>query len=350
MDRLCFAAFPPIILRQLKRQRARRPLCTSSQSPAASKTVPRKLALPHEPVLLEPILSHFRGENLGLFVDCTVGAGGHASALLSTCAIRRYLGLDKDRLALRLANAALSPFPEVEVVHADFRDLPVILSNESADGGVDGVLVDLGVSSMQLDDADRGFSFMRDGPLDMRMDRDSGGRTAADIVNSAPEAELARIFWRYADDTRSRLRAARVVAARREAPITTTGQLASALLLPGEGRGKTHPATLPFQALRIAVNTELDAVERVLPCIIDVLRPGGTAAVISFHSIEDRMVKNVFRDAEVVGGVDVLTRKPVVADRGEVKRNPRSRSAKMRIVRKLAEGETPKRFKQNKYR
>ena len=300
---------------------------------------------PHEPVMTEEILSHFREQLIGTFLDCTLGAGGHASSLLSSCDIERYIGLDKDSNALEIARKTLHEYSSVEYQHGDFQDIDTLFENIL----FDGALIDLGVSSMQLDTASRGFSFSKDGPLDMRMDSRSTV-TAADFVARLREDELRDMFRSLADDNYAGPNARRIVEAREISPILTTKQLADAISPPGSPRGRTHPATLPFQALRIAVNDEIYALETCLPLILSRLAPGGKLAVISFHSLEDRVVKNVFRDSEVVGGVDVLTRKPLIPSDGEIKRNARSRSAKLRVVRKLAEGQTPKRFKKNKYR
>lgn len=299
----------------------------------------------HVPVMVEEIIEHYRGRSLHTFIDCTLGAGGHACAILDAIEIGTYIGIDKDEYALSHAKHALRDKRNVQFIHGNFRDISTLLGEEK----IDGALVDLGVSSMQLDVPQRGFSFMRDGPLDMRMDS-SAARTAADIVATATEDELCHLFRAYADDSRGRLNARRIVAARAKMPIVTTRQLANAIAPDGaSGRSRTHPATLPFQALRIAVNDELGAVADALPQLIDVLQPEGKLCVLSFHSGEDRIVKNVFRDSQVVGGVDVCTRKAVIAKDQEVRANARSRSAKLRVVRKLAPGQSPSRTKRNKY-
>lgn len=305
---------------------------------------------PHQPVLVDHVLEHFRDAQLDVFVDCTVGAGGHASALLSSIQIGRYIAMDKDTSALCIAKRHLQSFNNVEYIHSDFRDLSNVLhAHNVLERSVNGILLDLGVSSMQLDDGERGFSFMRDGPLDMRMDTSSGGVTAADIVNTFTHEKLREIFRNFGEDPRAALHASRVVQARQVSPIRTTAQLAHAIY-PGGGRRRIHPATLPFQALRIAVNSELQALDNVLPSVVNCLKPRGRAAIISFHSLEDRLVKQAFRKCEVQGGVDVLTRKPLVATRDEVQRNARSRSAKLRVVQKLERTQMPCRVKINKYK
>lgn len=312
---------------------------------------------PHEPVLLQSVTSHFEGRNLGVFVDGTVGAGGHAAAILESCSVGRYIGLDKDATALELARKRLSSHRSVELCLGDFRNLNTVLRGLGVESGqVDGILLDVGVSSMQLDTPDRGFSFMRDGPLDMRMatGSDAVGPSAEDLVNDLQASDLERIFRTYGEEPRARMMANRIVRARTEGGrITRTVQLADIL---SGGIRKTargvHPATLCFQALRIAVNGELEALEDVIPAGISMLRPGsGRLAVISFHSLEDRIVKHSFLDlAKQQGGISVLTKRPIVATEAEAEANVRSRSAKLRVAQRLAEGEMPRIGKVNKYR
>lgn len=342
----------------LPRQSARRRPQRRRSRPLASAAAP-----PHTPVLPTEILSHLavgapgRG---GVFVDGTVGAGGHAAMLLSApgCAIRHYVGIDRDPTALALAGERLQPIADkvgarLDLLRGDYRDVHGVLRRAGladAVGRVDGCLLDVGVSSMQLDDAERGFSFMRDGPLDMRMDgsgRDFA-RTAADICNTASSEELTAIFRDYGEERRARLMADRVVRGR---PFERTLQLAEALTGGETGRGRVHPATLCFQALRIAVNGELDALESGVRACRDLLQPGsGKLAVISFHSLEDRIVKRLFRDmASQTGGVRILTKRPVVCGREEEKSNPRSRSAKLRVCSALNVDEAPVTGKVNKY-
>jgi 16S rRNA (cytosine1402-N4)-methyltransferase len=316
------------------------------------------LSAPHAPVLLAQVIAQFADRPMRVFVDGTVGAGGHAAALLDACDIERYIGLDKDASALALAGARLEGKKGVELLRADFRNMPAVLRAAGVDpGDVGGILLDVGVSSMQLDTAERGFSFMRDGPLDMRMTigDDAGGvASAADLVNTLSQSELGNLFRRYGEDPRARLMADRVVRGRNEqGPITSTLQLADIL---SAGRRKTargiHPATLCFQALRIAVNGELDALRDVLPGAVELLEPGaGRLAVITFHSLEDRIVKQAFRDmAKETGGVAQLTKRPIVADEAECEVNARSRSAKLRVVERLELGQVPRVGKVNKYR
>jgi 16S rRNA (cytosine1402-N4)-methyltransferase len=291
----------------------------------------------HVPVMTTEVLELLRPDRGGLFVDCTVGLGGHARALLEAGATR-LLGLDRDRDALAHATAALAPFGDrVELVHADYRSFDEVLDARRIDR-IDGALADLGVSSLQFDAPGRGFSFQRDEPLDMRMDRSSGD-TAADLVAAAPERELAYVIFRYGEERFSRRIARAIVEARREAPIATTGRLASIVrrALPRKGFMRIDPATRTFQALRIWVNRELEHLDRFIEHASRRLRTGARLAVISFHSLEDRIVKHTLRALQRrVGIVTVLTRKPIVPSDDEVDRNPRARSAKLRAAERVA--------------
>lgn len=289
-------------------------------------------------------------------MDATVGAGGHAAALMEACVIKRYIGIDRDESALEIARQKLCGHSGVHLVRDDFRNLPDILRSIGVmRGQVGGFLLDAGMSSMQLDTAERGFSFMRDGPLDMRMSISNASfqPTAADLVNQLDVAALESLFLKYGEEPRARAMADRIVHARQREPIMTTTQLAEVL---SGGRRKTsrgiHPATLCFQALRIAVNGELDALSAVIPNAVEHLEPAnGLMAIISFHSLEDRIVKRTFRDmSKMENGVAIITKRPIIADDNECKSNPRSRSAKMRIARRLGLGESPRVGKVNKYR
>jgi 16S rRNA (cytosine1402-N4)-methyltransferase len=266
-----------------------------------------------------------------IIVDGTVGAGGHARALAKVVgASGRVIGLDRDPAMLALAEEATGGFP-VSLVKAPFSALIEVLKDLGiAPGAVDGVLLDVGLSSDQLAWSHRGFSFAADGPLDMRFDPGSGDPSAADLVNSLGEQELGRIFFEFGEERYSRRVARRIVEMRRVAPITTTAQLAAIVRrsIPGKW-GPIDPATRVFQALRIAVNHELEHLEAALTALPDVLKPGGRAAVISFHSLEDRRVKHCFREDP---RLNVLTRKPVTAAPEELAVNPRARSAKMRVA------------------
>ncbi|MEO8608346.1 MAG: 16S rRNA (cytosine(1402)-N(4))-methyltransferase RsmH [Chloroflexota bacterium] len=300
----------------------------------------------HISVLLEPILEYLLPA--ARIIDGTLGAGGHTAALLEHGA-GAVLGLDLDPMALGIACQTLSAFGErAHVVHASYATL-IGQAHTLGWDSVDGILLDLGVSSMQLDVAERGFAFMQDGPLDMRFDPTGGRPSAADIVNTWDAAELADLFYKYGEDPQGR-KLARIVTSGR--PYATTRELAADIerAIPRRKGDKIHPATRAFQALRIAVNDELGVVERALPDAISLLKPGGRLAVISFHSLEDRIVKQTFklestdcicppRTPMCICGhkarVKPLTKKPLIADDAEIARNPRSRSAKLRIVEKL---------------
>jgi len=274
----------------------------------------------------------------GLFVDCTVGLGGHAAALLEAGATR-VLGIDRDPDALVLAAERLAPWGDrVLLAHADFRDLGRVLDDRSV-AAVDGVLADLGVSSVQLDEAGRGFSFRRDEPLDMRMDR-STGPTAAEWIARASEAEIADTVFQFGEERFSRRIARAVVRARETAPIATTGQLAAIVrrAVPSRGWQRIDPATRTFQALRIRVNRELEGLDAFIATAVSRLRAGARLAVIAFHSLEDRIVKQALRSLAGAGdlALRLLTPKPVSPGEAEVARNPRARSARLRAIERLA--------------
>ena len=307
----------------------------------------------HVPVLLEETVSRLVTEPGGWYVDATAGAGGHAAAVLAAAGLdARLLALDRDGEALELARAALAPFGERAILErANFSELAEVAARHGV-RGVRGILLDLGVSSMQLDRPERGFSFQRDNPLDMRMD-DRQELTAALLLKRLPEAELAEVLWRYGEERMSRRIAKAVAQARaRGAVPETTAQLAELVSnAKGGRRGHAHPATQTFQALRIAVNGELAALETVLPAALDLLAPGGRLAVISFHSLEDRMVKQFMAAHEgrmeslAKGGARWsgqlprarrVVRKAVVAAADETARNPRARSAKLRVLERMA--------------
>jgi 16S rRNA (cytosine1402-N4)-methyltransferase len=302
----------------------------------------------HIPVLYEQVLAGLQVSPGRTYVDATLGAAGHATGILSSSAPGgRLLGLDADPEATAFAEEVLRPYGErVVVQNTNFRNLKKVAVSLGFEQ-VDGVLMDLGFSSRQLADPHRGFSFSQDGPLDMRLDP-TRGPSAADLVNSLSEAELASLLWRYGEERHSRRIARAIVAAR---PLATTGQLADLVMRTVGQREKIHPATRTFQALRIAINDELDALAQALPQARDLLRPGGRLAVISFHSLEDRLVKHFFQqeardcicppEAPVCtcghrATLRVLTRRPVRPGEEEIARNPRSRSAKLRIAERLS--------------
>jgi len=292
----------------------------------------------HVPVMTAEILQHLRPEHGGLFVDCTVGLGGHSRALLEAGATR-VIGLDRDLDALARAGDTLAPWRDrVELIHADYRAITDVLHDRQI-AFVDGALADLGVSSMQFEAPGRGFSFQRDEPLDMRMDR-SRGETAADFVANATETELADTIFKYGEERFSRRIARALVEARRETPVTGTAQLAAIVRrsIPRRGHTRIDPATRTFQAIRIWVNRELDGLDRFLEAAASRLRAGARFAVITFHSLEDRIVKHTLRALErrEAALVRVLTKKPIVPAEDEVQRNPRARSAKLRVAERMA--------------
>ena len=290
----------------------------------------------HVPVMTAEVLQRLRPEQGGLFVDCTIGLGGHSRALLEAGATR-VIGLDRDLDALAQARETLAPWRDrIELVHADYRTLADVLDSRHI-ATVDGALADLGVSSLQFDAPGRGFSFQRDEPLDMRMDR-SAGETAADLVARSTERELADAIFQYGEERFSRRIARAIVDARRETPVATTGRLASIVrrAIPRRGPARIDPATRTFQALRIWVNRELDGLDRFLETAAARLRAGARLVVITFHSLEDRIVKHTLRRLEQrSAGVKVLTKKPLVPRDEEVERNPRARSAKLRAAERI---------------
>ncbi len=288
------------------------------------------MSSPHKPVLMREVLDVFEGKEIRYFFDGTLGAGGHARAILEAHPeIERYYGCDRDPKALSIAAKNLESWREkVELIRGPYGDADKYLKKA---GCIDGFLIDIGVSSMQLDERERGFSFQGDAPLDMRMDPD-GDLTAAEIVNRYPEAELARIFFEYGEERRSRQVAKAIAAARKKKKIRTTAELVE-VVKPVATRGRLHPATLVFQALRIVVNDELGELDRGLNAGIAALCPGGRIAAISFHSLEDRIVKNRFRDDKE--RLKILTKKPIGPSAEEMRANPRSRSAKLRAAEKL---------------
>ena len=304
----------------------------------------------HISVLLDEMLSFFKDRSLKTFVDGTLGAGGHSEAFLKThYEIELLVGIDQDPVARAIAQEKLTPWKErIQIVSGNFSNLKAHLKKLGVNK-VDGIIFDLGVSSMQFDLPEKGFSFMREGPLDMRMDPTSP-LTAAEIVNTWTESDLGRIFRDYGEEKYWRRAAAGIVQARLEKPILTTLELADVLkkVLPYSKKG-INPATLVFQALRIRVNNELQVIEDVLPAAIECLAPGGRLAIITFHSLEDRIVKNAMRtaasDKEQTSGlsglfldkeptVELITRKPITPSDTEIARNPRSRSAKLRVIEK----------------
>ena len=284
--------------------------------------------------MVAEVLEHLAPERGGIFIDCTVGLGGHARALLEAGA-SRVIGLDRDPSALERSRDALAAFgAQVELVHSDYRELPALLDARGI-SGVDGVLADLGVSSLQLDAPGRGFSFRRDDELDMRMDT-SQGRTAAEMLAAADEQTLADVIYTLGEERHARRVARAILSARSQAPITTTGRLADVVrrAIPRKGYSRIDPATRTFQAIRIWVNRELDGLDDFLVRTAGRLNPGGRMAVITFHSLEDRIVKHTFRALQSEGGITIRTKRPVIPAALEVDGNARARSAKLRAIEK----------------
>jgi 16S rRNA (cytosine1402-N4)-methyltransferase len=304
-------------------------------------------------VLLTEVVRLLDAARGGLFVDATLGLGGHSEAILEASPDARVLGIDRDREALGLASARLARFgPRFRAAHADHREIARVM-REAGEREAAGVLADLGVSSLQFDTPGRGFSFRHDAPLDMRMDASGGEETAAELLGRLPEEEIARVIYEYGEERRSR-RIARWIVERRERgePVETTGQLAELVARavghkPGD---RVHPATRTFQALRIAVNRELEGLDSFVETAVDLLQTQGRLAVISFHSLEDRVVKRTLRRLSghcecpprlpvcACGArreVEILTRRPLVPSDHEVAENPRARSAKLRVCSKL---------------
>jgi len=288
----------------------------------------------HVPVMTAEVVAALQPGRGGLFVDCTVGLGGHARALLAAGA-SRVVGIDRDPAALALAGDALAEWGgRVELVHGDYRDALRFLDARGIEA-IDGAVADLGVSSMQLDGEGRGFSFQRDEALDMRMDT-SRGPTAADLISEAAERDLADVIYRYGEERRSRAVARAIVAARGEAPIRTTAQLAGIVRRVVRRSGRIDPATRTFQAIRIWVNGELEGLDLFLRAICGRLRAGARFAVVTFHSLEDRPVKHTFRGLVGEGhGFRLLMKKSVVPGDEEQRSNPRARSARLRAIERV---------------
>jgi 16S rRNA (cytosine1402-N4)-methyltransferase len=286
--------------------------------------------------MVAEVLAHLEPSRGGTFLDCTVGLGGHARALLDAGATR-VIGIDRDRDALALASEALRDVADrVDLVHGDYRAFEEAL-NERQVTEVAGVLADLGVSSMQLDAPGRGFSFRRDEPLDMRMDP-SCGATAADLLASADEATLANVIHELGEERHARRVARAIVRARALQPITTTGQLAGIVrrAVPHRGYMRIDPATRTFQAIRIWVNGELDGLDRFLARAAARLAPGGRMVVLTFHSLEDRVAKHSLRALQQAGVLTIRTKRPLVPSEAEIAGNPRARSAKLRAAERPA--------------
>jgi 16S rRNA (cytosine1402-N4)-methyltransferase len=298
----------------------------------------------HAPVMLKEAIEFLAPQEGGTYVDCTLGSGGHAREILSLIGpTGRLIGFDKDEAALNRSKEVLAPYLEqVVFIHSDFRQMVEVL-HELQIGEVDGILFDLGVSSNQFLEPERGFSYNYDTFLDMRMDQ-SSATTAADLVNTLSEKELADIIFRYGEERWARRIASFIVDWRKKSSVTTTGQLVEIIkaAIPARARRTgPHPARRTFMALRIAVNDELTGAEAGLRAGISLLKQGGRIVAISFHSLEDRIVKNVFREYghHSRNEIRILTKKPIIPEAAEVKANSRSRSAKLRAAEKLQSDE-----------
>ncbi|NPA95087.1 MAG: 16S rRNA (cytosine(1402)-N(4))-methyltransferase RsmH [Thermodesulfobacteria bacterium] len=296
-----------------------------------------KLEQIHKPVLVKEVLEGLAPKAGGIYLDATLGLGGHTKALLEEHPeIERVIALDWDEEALELAKERLAPFEDkISFYHSNFKNMELVLSEEGVDA-VDGIIMDLGLSSFQLDESGRGFSFMRDEPLDMRMDR-ATTVMASDMVNKLPEERLAELIQLYGEESWAKKIAAAIVARRKERPIFSTLELATIVkeAIPRRFHPrKIHPATKTFQAIRIAINREFENLTQALGVATKILRPGGRLCVISFHSLEDRIVKRFFKSSDQLR---ILTKKPLRPTEAEVVNNPRSRSAKLRVAEKKAQ-------------
>ena len=290
----------------------------------------------HIPILVEEVLYYLQPQPGQIILDCTVGGGGHAIKILDKIKPDGLLiGIDKDMEILKIAKQSLSKETDkFKLYHADYSDIDEVLRQANIDK-VNGVLLDLGVSSLQFDQADRGFSFAKEAPLDMRMDR-SCGITAQNLIHRLSESELGELLWKYGEERRSRRIARAILKEEKGGGITTTRQLAAIVerVVP-RGKGKIHPATRVFQALRIAVNKELENLEIFLDKIYTYMAVGARIVILSFHSLEDRIVKNKFIEKAKQNIFKVLTKKPITPREAEIEENVRSRSAKLRAAERI---------------
>ena len=305
----------------------------------------------HRPVMPDETIGQLDAARGGLFIDATLGMGGHAELILQAATENRVVGFDRDAEAIELAKKKLDRFGErFRAVHADYRQIKPVLESQGIES-VAGLLADLGVSSFQFDTSERGFSFQSDAPLDMRMDRSEGG-TAADLVNTLAESELADLIYEYGEERAARRIARAIIRQRAKSPITTTAELAQLVIKAVHQKGywRIHPATRTFQALRIAVNRELEGLDQFVADAVGLLEPGGRIVIITFHSLEDRIIKQALRFQSgrcqcppnipecrcgTAKRVEVLTRKAIQPGDAEIAQNPRARSAKLRACRKI---------------
>lgn len=290
------------------------------------------MGIVHIPVMMEEVLEALRVKSDGVYVDATVGLGGHAEGILKKAQGCTVIGIDRDEEALKIAGERLKGY-HVHLVRENFSRMKEIVKKEGYDS-VDGIVLDAGVSALHLKAEGRGFSFLRDEPLDMRMDRRQT-LTARDVVNSYPEERLASIIWEYGEERFSRRIARAIVKARSKRPITSCRELAEIIERVVGRRGRIHPATRTFQALRIEVNNELATLSEAIDAGAEILRPGGRFCVLSYHSLEDRIVKRAFRRLAKEGLFNIITRKPMVPSQEERALNPSARSAKLRVGERL---------------
>lgn len=291
------------------------------------------MAITHVPVMPGEVLEALNLKDSGIYVDATVGLGGHAELILQKAKVGALIGIDRDEAAIESARERLKGFGNIYFAKESFSNIKNAVSSLGYEA-VDGILLDIGVSTMQLKAEGRGFSFMKDEPLDMRMDK-SQKLSAKDVVNSYHEKDLATLIFVYGEERFSRKIAKAIVNERRKKRIETCSELAAIIENSLKGRGRIHPATRTFQALRIEVNKELDELSAGISSGADMLNPGGRLCVLSYHSLEDRIVKNAFKKLATEGIFHIITRKPLVASRQEIRSNPPSRSAKLRVAERI---------------
>lgn len=291
------------------------------------------MEISHIPVMREEVLEALELKSSGIYVDATLGLGGHAAGILQRTKGCTLIGIDRDESAIRIAKERLKGYQKVYFVKEKFSNLKEVV-NKLGYEKVDGIILDAGVSTLHLKAEDRGFSFMTDGPLDMRMDQ-SSDLTAEEVVNNYKEKDLADVIYQYGDERYSRRIAKSIVYNRRKKRITTCKELEEIVYKAVGRRGKIHPATRTFQAIRIEVNSELDELSKAVDSGAELLEKQGRFCVLSYHSLEDRIVKNAFRKLAKEGLFRIITKKPMVPERAEQKINPSSRSAKLRVAEKI---------------
>lgn len=291
------------------------------------------MGVAHIPVMQGEVLEALNVRDTGTYIDATVGLGGHAESIMQKAKECTLIGMDRDEDALQSAGSRLKEFKNIIFAKDNFSNIKAVVNNLGFET-VDGILFDIGVSTMQMKDEERGFSFMSDAPIDMRMDIDQE-LTARVVVNRYSEKDLANLIWEYGEERFSRRIAKAIVNDRRKNPIKTCRDLSSIIERTVRRRGRIHPATRTFQALRIEVNKELEELSAGINSGADILSPGGRLCVLSYHSLEDRIVKNAFKKLAKEGIFNIITRKPLVPSRQEIISNPSSRSAKLRVAERV---------------